>query len=195
MAYTNPTTMVAGQVFTASRWNTQVKDNFDMLASLANDGTLKWDNTNKRLGVGTTTPAAKLHVRDSTGGRLEIKFENAHGTSKSVQFNFGGASTGGVSNWSFGNDLSLNGTKDLYFFDNAGSATRLYISATGSLLVGKTSGLTGAGDIDAAGTVKGNVLQTGTTTWALGTFSFGAVAQTGYVTVTINGSNYRLLVG
>lgn len=161
MAYTNPTTMVAGQVFTASRWNTQVKDNFDMLASLANDGTLKWDNTNKRLGVGTTTPATKLHVYSAGDSTLTIETASAaqyayfllKTASRRYQIATAGASVGNATAGNF------------YIYDETAAASRFTITSTGATLIGKQSGLTGAGDLDVAGatnlsgalTVAGNL--------------------------------------
>jgi len=35
---------------------------FDSASTLAGDNDLYWDNTNKRLGVGTTSPSTKLQV-------------------------------------------------------------------------------------------------------------------------------------
>jgi len=38
-------------------------------SSIAGDNNFFWDNTNKRLGIGTTTPVSKLSVTDSTSAR------------------------------------------------------------------------------------------------------------------------------
>ncbi len=46
--------------------------------TLASDGNLYWDNTNKRLGIGTTAPVDKLDVRDAMSVN-EIKFRNVGG--------------------------------------------------------------------------------------------------------------------
>lgn len=140
-----PTSATAGQVVTATRWNTEVKANFESLASLANDGTLAWDNTNKRLGVGTNTPADKLHVASATDAATRIETTNAANyalfrlktPSRAYQFAVAG-------------NLAFN-ANNLYIFEEVANATRLMITSTGSVLIGKTSGRTGAGDLDVAG--------------------------------------------
>ena len=40
---------------------------FDSTSSIGGDNDLYWDDTNKRLGIGTTSPRTKLHVSGLTG--------------------------------------------------------------------------------------------------------------------------------
>jgi hypothetical protein len=45
--------------------------------TLTDDGALFWDNTNKRLGIGETSPSAKLHVQGSASAITAILRANA----------------------------------------------------------------------------------------------------------------------
>lgn len=205
MAYTAPTSMTPGQVFTASRWNTMVKDNFDMLASLANDGTLAWDNTNKRLGIGTASPSYKFHL--TTTGNNYLLSESISGfmafaikgTTEADLVLHASSATSNQQAW---NLVSGSGSLKIRLFnDTTGSYgvvrdNVMVFQPGGAVLVGKASGLTGAGDLDINGNCKATTFQTAAgNTWTLGTFSFGTFAQTGYVTVVINGGTYRLMAG
>ncbi len=45
-------------------------------SAFASDSNLFWDNTNKRLGVGTNTPSALFDVQNSTNGALLARFKD-----------------------------------------------------------------------------------------------------------------------
>jgi len=64
------------------------------------------------------------------------------------------------------------------------------------LIIGANSGLTGNGDLDAVGRVRGATFETSAgNKWDLRTYTAGTFAQTGYVTVIIDGVTRRLMVG
>ncbi len=177
MAYTPPTSMTPGQVFTASRWNTMVKDNFDMLASLANTGLLKWDDTNKYLGVGTATPAIELHTYSTAAGSHGMRSETTNASGYSVIDLKTNTRAYQVASGGSGTSAQAGAC---YIYDVTAAAVRLHVSATGSVLIGKTSGLTGAGDLDVNGAVAigGSLVHGGS-----GLAFYGASAQ-GKQTVT-----------
>ena len=76
-------------------------------------------------------------------------------------------------------------------------AEKARLTGQGALWVGTTAGgLTGAGDFDGAGRVRGATFETANgAKWALQGYAAGAVTQAGYVTVVIDGISRRLLVG
>ena len=76
-------------------------------------GTLYIDNTNNRVGVGTTSPAVSLHVYNSTQGRMAI--ENS-----SRRFDIAADADG------------------LGFRDQTAAATRMTIDTSGNVLIGTT---------------------------------------------------------
>jgi hypothetical protein len=114
---------------------------------LASDGSLFWDNTNKRLGVGTTGPAGLLHLRSSAPYLLFEDTVNA-GTkpvgaitvgsdsqSKSNITFWIGATTetvisAGNERFSFGED---------YVYLQATTTPNLYINNTGKVGIGMTA--------------------------------------------------------
>jgi hypothetical protein len=46
--------------------------------TLGSNANLYWDNTNSRLGVGTSPPSYRLHVQESTAGAIAIRGENTY---------------------------------------------------------------------------------------------------------------------
>jgi len=73
---------------------------------------LFWDNTNKRLGIGTTGPAEKLDVagqitRGSSGVKLDLA--GATGVNQAADFNFQGGGKFRAAEW------DIKGTNDIFF--------------------------------------------------------------------------------
>lgn len=79
----------------------------------------------------------------------------------------------------------------------AGTGVARPIALVGApVLINKTSGLTGAGDVDAAGRVRAATFETAAgNRWALGGYTAGALSAVGWVSVTIDGVVRRVLIG
>ena len=99
---------------------------------LNGDGHLYWDSTNNRLGIGTTSPAADLHIEDAGNSSSGIRIEaigsantdtvNMHfqGQAGTAPFYISRANTGGAEiQIQADGDLILNGTNG----DNVGIGT------------------------------------------------------------------------
>lgn len=82
--------------------------------TLAYDGNFTWDNGNKRLGIGTTSPSSKLHVLTSTDGNDTIlKLTSADGgwvNGQELQVDFAQSSTSvaRIAGTYFGSDWGIN---------------------------------------------------------------------------------------
>jgi hypothetical protein len=134
------------------------------------------------VGFGTTTPGAPLEIDASSspieGGRnaLYLDMSGSSGNrSSAVVYGYGG----GRKAWEIGNDLPASGDQDLYIFDDAASATRLYINSTGNVGIGTTSpGAT----LEVDGSMK---LTSGS--GASITFADGTTQSTAYTGVTCGG--------
>jgi hypothetical protein len=111
-----------------------------------------WDNTNKRLGIGTTSPTALLDVSGNNADRsgLRIFNSNVANGDKEIQIFVGGQTAFGVTAWQNSGviesvaGLSSNFVLSNYqvgaiIFQNAGRLERMRIASTGALLVNKTS--------------------------------------------------------
>jgi hypothetical protein len=99
------------------------------------DANIGFKFLNKNSGVYSAANAAQnsFEVASNPGSgagadRNNIFFNNTNGTNKSSQFSF--MSTTNLL-WIFGNDAGQNGAQDLYFFDNVGGASRIYIDNSG----------------------------------------------------------------
>jgi len=115
---------------------------WDAAYDIISDSNLFWDNTNKRLGVGTTSPARMLHIRGSnavfrmdrdTGAPSFLLVRTAPGDFNTVWKSFAcGTVASGVNNGSF-------------FIGDMGTAVtgspafRLYIDNVGKVGIGTTS--------------------------------------------------------
>jgi hypothetical protein len=126
---------------------------FSNNGGLATDSNFFWDNTNKRLGIGTAVPLAPLHVNgtNAEGGGGEATY---HGTIE-INDNFGsGTGAGGLEfkssnyqngfGWRIGAPDLGSGNAPLVFQYRANSASwseALRISNTGNVGIGTTSPL------------------------------------------------------
>ena len=97
---------------------------FSSGSAISSDSSLYWDNTNKRLGIGNSTPGAPLDV---------------HGTGTNAQFNGTGTNNAqvflqnaGVSKWSIGNIYST-GSNYFRIYDVLNSTERYSIQNSGSM--------------------------------------------------------------
>lgn len=92
------------------------------------NSSLFWDNTNKRLGLGTTNPSYQLHVYNS-GGNGQIGL------------NYGSANNGLVEAFSAGLNVAALGATSYLTFASGGTSTseRVRIFASGGVSIGNTT--------------------------------------------------------
>ena len=97
-------------------------------SALSSDANLYWDNTNDRLGIGTTAPSTILHTKNTSGDNRGILIENTVVTSyaelavkaaREFRVGTGGSSTG------------PNGT--FYVYDATAAKHRLDITSDGDV--------------------------------------------------------------
>ncbi len=94
------------------------------------DSTLLWDDTNKRLGIGTSSPTAKLHCEGNA------KF--SHGSSN-LQVDFT-ANNSAILNFTAGtNEGTVLRSNKYIRFDTGGSTERMRIDSNGRVGIGTTS--------------------------------------------------------
>ena len=152
MAWTAPTYVTAGvTINTATRWNAQVKDNLDMLAGLANTGQLVWDGTwfkvNGKFAVGPNLSADLspiFYVSKLGQAAMDLHNTTTGGTpSSGARWRlFADNVGGGAGSCTFG------------FYDVQNTRVAFGLTNGGSFLIGKTSGLTSAGDLDVNGSFR-----------------------------------------
>lgn len=107
---------------------------------------LFWDNTNKRLGLGTTSPSYQLHVKGATGAHTAINVDADANRIAMLCF-----LKAGSEKWQIGMDPSATYLK---FYD--GNANVMTIAVGGlvsvaSLAITGTGGLTASGQIISQG--------------------------------------------
>ena len=99
--------------------------------------TFFWDNTNKRLGLGTASPGQRLDVHSSTG--VTAQFNGTGVTNATLQFQ-----NAGTSKWSIGNYYN-SGNNDFNIYDNVNATYRAYFTNTGyaifpnNVIIGSTN--------------------------------------------------------
>ncbi len=143
--------------------------------SLSHDANLFWDDANDRLGIGLAVPTTLLHIH-STSVPTMLRFssfapgmefqDHEVNASRIMLGAFGLGTAAGhysagqgdmnfvTASWSSSNSSAIN-----FSTPNNDSGTytrRLIVTRAGVILIGKTSGLTGAGDLDVAGVIAGD---------------------------------------
>jgi hypothetical protein len=120
--------------------------------------TLFWDNTNKRLGLGTATPGVRLDVHSSSG--INATFNGTGVTNAVTSYQ-----SAGTSKWSIGNYVSSAVANDFCIYDNVNTTYRLYVHNTGviniptSLIIGSTTPTTSyALDVTGSGNFTSSLL-------------------------------------
>lgn len=167
--------IASGQIAVGSGTNT-----------LTGSSTFVWDGS--QLGVGVASPERAIHTRhvnnafrmdrgDGAGpGFFLVSYTDA---TYSTIFKVWYAGMAGTDAFAIRDHGTVAG---------GGGTERLRITGTGSVLIGKSSGLTGAGDLDANGRIRGATFETATgNKWEL-----GARNNALGVAVDIDGSSYRL---
>lgn len=141
-----------------------------------------------------STNVARLNQAQTFVGAQTIKHGSGYGTvmtvassANDIRFTFSADSDGTAR---FGTETNHN------FALRVSNTERVFFNASGSVLIGRSSGLTGAGDLDVNGRARAATFETSAgNKWTFGGYTAGAVAQAGYVSVVIDGVTRRLLVG
>jgi hypothetical protein len=91
-------------------------------------------NTNTgNVGVGTSTPTAKLHV--SASGNVMAKLQSS---TASAEFDLV-SNASGAGSWGLGTGWASVGLRNLYLYDNVAAATRMLIDSSGNVGIGTAS--------------------------------------------------------
>lgn len=153
---------------------------FQGASQIAEDnGRLFWDNSNKRLGIGTNAPLTVLHVREDNAGFAKVTMQNNNaGTQAAAQFIAANASA-------FSGSIGVTGTgytttagqpdlgPNTSFFMTASSSGNIYIGSAGAVEIAtgiiQTRRVTilQTGEVRIASLSAGGVVQSDASTGAL----------------------------
>jgi hypothetical protein len=130
-----------GEFRATSAITSLVSYNSSPLSFIINDGTDKtaiYIDSSQRVGIGTTTVSAKLHIAGATGGGVAGIWDTNAGGAR-VEYKDNGTRRGYL-NWDT-NSLSLaaDSGNSIKFSTNAGATQHATIDSSGRLLVGTSS--------------------------------------------------------
>jgi hypothetical protein len=118
---------------------------------LQQSANLFWDNTNNRLGIGSSTPSNKLDVYGTITGASVDTIIRANGGADYVGIGINATKSGGTGQvnfffqkngtnvWQFGSDFAANGTKDFFIYDSTVGRNPFYVSSGGEVRIGSAS--------------------------------------------------------
>ena len=131
-----------------------------------------WDNTNKRLGLGTATPGVRLDIHSSTG--VNAQFNGTGVTNATLQMQ-----NAGTSKWTLGNYYN-GGNNDFNIYDNVNASYRAYFLNTGyaifpnSVIIGSSSRSSSYGfDVTGNSSFTGTIRNTGAAYFATSSGNVG----------------------
>jgi hypothetical protein len=115
--------------------------------ALGGDANLFWDNTNKRLGIGTTGPVGTLHLKKDNYRQLVLQRDNSSTMKSEIEW----LDQTGTSQFKIGIDYANNLSRNWYLWDSVSSAYRLFIDSSGNVGIGTT---TPSEKLEVAGNIK-----------------------------------------
>jgi len=131
--------------------------------SLVDDSNLVWDNTNKRVGIGSPTPTSPIHSLINSADGLGLILENsgASGTNKFFHLFQAGSTGYGVTDWPNASVIEATASGGLVF---DGLAAPIKFQVARSLIatissVGVGIGLTPVARLDVKALAAGNIVQ------------------------------------
>jgi hypothetical protein len=158
-------------------------------SNVQGDPNLTWDNTNKRLGLGTLTPGVPLDIH-SAGGTL-AQFNGTGANNSFIQFQ-----NAGVGKWRVGN-LYNGALNDFTIYNNLTTSTPFKIDNTNYIYFnGSTTYFSPQGNILTSGSmaVAERAVGVYTNTGGYTTFNANVNGSTNYVTITYGTGNYNQLL-
>jgi hypothetical protein len=96
---------------------------------------LFWDDTNDRLGIGTSSPGLQLETK-MKGIYPALSVAEKDSTNRRATIGFGVNGETATTGWIMGQGLNNNTTKDFYLADLTANLTRLYIDTNGNVGIG-----------------------------------------------------------
>jgi hypothetical protein len=123
---------------------------FNSSEDLGADSNLFWDNTNKRLGIGTTNPETRLYIQDSgMFAGFYVENDSISGSRPQRRLGIGvGGPDSPVANWvnsGYLESQALGGMmlgsfhNDMRFGAGGGRATQMILKTNGNVGIGTTS--------------------------------------------------------